>query len=71
MAALEAEHRRQGTTRQSRPNQTNDDMSPSTEASHDPAATRHEPETETERVLEKSKYETTQPFRPPRGNRFS
>ncbi|BCR89515.1 uncharacterized protein ACHE_50714S [Aspergillus chevalieri] len=70
MAALENEHRRQDTLRQSRPNAT-DDLSPSSQASHDPAATRHEPETEAERVLEKSKYETAQPFRPPRGNRFS
>lgn len=45
--------------------------SPSTEASHDPAPTRHEPDTDAERVLEKSKYETTQPFRPPKGNRLS
>lgn len=45
--------------------------SPSTEASHDPAPTRHEPDSDAERVLEKSKYETTQPFRPPKGNRLS
>lgn len=70
MAALENEHRRRGTLHQSRPNAT-DDLSPSSQASQDPAATRHEPETEAERVLEKSKYETAQPFRPPRGNRFS
>lgn len=48
-----------------------DVASPSSEASHDPAATRHEPETEEERVLEKSKYETAAPYRPPKGNRFS
>lgn len=45
--------------------------SPSTEASHDPAPTRHEPDSDAERLLEKSKYETTQPFRPPKGNRLS
>lgn len=45
--------------------------SPSAEASHDPAPTRHEPETDEERLLEKSKYEAAQTFRPPRGNRFS
>lgn len=45
--------------------------SPSSEASYDPAPTRHEPETEAERVLEKSKYETSTPFRPPKGDRFS
>ncbi|PWY86444.1 hypothetical protein BO94DRAFT_82223 [Aspergillus sclerotioniger CBS 115572] len=49
---------------------SDDVASPSAEASHDPAPTRHEPETETERELEKSKYEATQPFRPPRGNRL-
>ncbi|KAB8234729.1 hypothetical protein ETB97_004044 [Aspergillus alliaceus] len=48
-----------------------DVASPSAEASHDPAPTRHEPESEADRVLEKGKYEAAQPFRPPRGNRFS
>ncbi|KAF9887295.1 hypothetical protein FE257_010290 [Aspergillus nanangensis] len=48
-----------------------DVASPSTEASHDPAPTRHEPDTEAQRVLEKGKYEATQPYRPPRGNRLS
>ncbi|OQE35389.1 hypothetical protein PENCOP_c013G00197 [Penicillium coprophilum] len=45
--------------------------SPSLEASHDPAPTRHEPLTEAELVSEKGKYETAQPYRPPSGNRFS
>ncbi|GKZ19676.1 hypothetical protein AbraIFM66951_003700 [Aspergillus brasiliensis] len=84
MAAMEAEHRRQNTpTNAPTPSPTEDPSlkraqlvraddvaSPSAEASHDPAPTRHEPETEAERVLEKSKYEATQPFRPPRGNRL-
>ena len=48
-----------------------DTGSPSTEAQRDPAATRHEPFTEAERVLEKGKYEAAEPFRPPKGNRFS
>ncbi|EPS34517.1 hypothetical protein PDE_09481 [Penicillium oxalicum 114-2] len=48
-----------------------DVASPSAEASHDPAATRHEPMDDAERVLEKGKYETVEPYRPPRGNRFS
>ena len=48
-----------------------DVASPSVEAGQDPAPTRHEPETEEEQVLEKSKYESSQTFRPPRGNRFS
>ncbi|KAJ5908559.1 hypothetical protein N7495_001241 [Penicillium taxi] len=52
-------------------NAVDDAASPSAEASHDPAATRHEPLTDKDRVLEKSKYEAAEPFRPPRGNRFS
>ncbi|OKL63660.1 hypothetical protein UA08_00389 [Talaromyces atroroseus] len=48
-----------------------DVASPSSEAGQDPAPTRHEPETEEEKMLEKSKYEAAQTFRPPRGNRFS
>jgi hypothetical protein len=52
-------------------NATDDVASPSAEASHDPAPTRHEPMTENERVVEKGKYEAAEPFRPPRGNRFS
>ncbi|EED17944.1 conserved hypothetical protein [Talaromyces stipitatus ATCC 10500] len=48
-----------------------DVASPSREAGQDPAPTRHEPETDEQGLLEKSKYEATQPFRPPRGNRFS
>lgn len=45
--------------------------SPSQEASADPAPTRHAPESEGQRVQEKSKYETTQPFRSKKGDRFS
>jgi hypothetical protein len=52
-------------------NASDDAASPSAEASHDPAPTRHEPLTEADRVLEKGKYETAQPYRPPSGNRFS
>ncbi|KAJ5099649.1 hypothetical protein N7532_006650 [Penicillium argentinense] len=52
-------------------NAADDVASPSAEASHDPAPTRHEPMTDDDRVLEKGKYETAQPFSPPRGNRFS
>lgn len=52
-------------------NAADDVASPSVEASHDPAPTRHEPLTEGDRVLEKSKYEAAEPFRPPPGNRFS
>lgn len=52
-------------------NSADDVASPSAEASHDPAPTRHEPMTEIDRVLEKGKYEAAEPFRPPPGNRFS
>ncbi|CAL5871290.1 uncharacterized protein PFLUO_LOCUS5540 [Penicillium psychrofluorescens] len=52
-------------------NASDDVASPSAEASHDPAPTRHEPMTEKDRVAEKGKYEAAEPFRPPRGNRFS
>jgi hypothetical protein len=52
-------------------NAADDVASPSAEASHDPAPTRHEPMTETDRVHEKGKYEAAAPFRPPSGNRFS
>ncbi|KAK0626531.1 hypothetical protein B0T14DRAFT_562429 [Immersiella caudata] len=37
----------------------------------DPAPTRHAPATEGQRVLEKSKYESSTPFRSPKGDRFS
>ncbi|RHZ69582.1 hypothetical protein CDV55_105251 [Aspergillus turcosus] len=84
LAAIEAEHRRQSQPTKApseNPNlqranmarfqsATDDVASPSAEAGHDPAPTRHEPETEAERVLEKGKYEAAQPFRPPRGNRL-
>ncbi|KAJ5775160.1 uncharacterized protein N7511_000171 [Penicillium nucicola] len=87
MKAMEEEHKRQtlytpGPTpsddaslkraNMTRLQNTADDVaSPSTEASHDPAPTRHEPLTEADRVLEKGKYETSTPYRPPTGNRFS
>jgi hypothetical protein len=45
--------------------------SPSQEANLDPAPTRHAPHTEGERVREKSKYETSEPFRAKKGDRFS
>ncbi|KAI9149543.1 hypothetical protein HJFPF1_11597 [Paramyrothecium foliicola] len=46
--------------------------SPSQEASGgDPAPTRHAPATEEQRVEEKSKYESTVPYRSRRGDRFS
>ncbi|KAL4804887.1 hypothetical protein BDV18DRAFT_161292 [Aspergillus unguis] len=51
-------------------NASDDVASPSEEASHDPAPTRHEPETEQDRVMEKGKYEAARPFRPPPGNRL-
>ncbi|RCI11217.1 hypothetical protein L249_7646 [Ophiocordyceps polyrhachis-furcata BCC 54312] len=45
--------------------------SPSQEASSDPAPTRHAPATEAERIAEKSKYESSVPYRRPKGDRFS
>ncbi|KAK1599460.1 uncharacterized protein LY79DRAFT_699340 [Colletotrichum navitas] len=45
--------------------------SPSQESSSDPAPTRHAPATESERVFEKSKYESSTPFKSPKGDRFS
>lgn len=45
--------------------------SPSQEATIDPAPTRHAPESEGQRVREKSKYETSEPFRSKKGDRFS
>jgi hypothetical protein len=45
--------------------------SPSQESSADPAPTRHAPATEGQRVLEKSKYESTAQFKAPKGDRFS
>ncbi|KAI9679172.1 MAG: hypothetical protein M1822_007382 [Bathelium mastoideum] len=46
--------------------------SPSSEASsQDPAPTRHAPETTGQRVGEKSKYEASETWRSPKGDRFS
>ncbi|KAM0253085.1 hypothetical protein ACHAQJ_007407 [Trichoderma viride] len=53
------------------PARTDNTGSPSQEASNDPAATRHAPATESERVAEKSKYESDVPLRTRRGDRFS
>ncbi len=45
--------------------------SPSSEASHDPAPTRHAPENDGQRIREKSKYEAGEPYRAKKGDRFS
>ncbi|EFY87914.1 hypothetical protein J3459_010119 [Metarhizium acridum] len=45
--------------------------SPSQEASNDPAATRHAAVTESQQTREKSKYESSTPYRSPKGDRFS
>lgn len=37
----------------------------------DPAATRHEPTNDEQRVREKSKYEASEVYRSPKGDRFS
>ncbi|PGH27116.1 hypothetical protein AJ80_01072 [Polytolypa hystricis UAMH7299] len=48
-----------------------DDVSdPSAEVGHDPAPTRHEPDSEAQRVEEKGKYEAAEPFRSKKGNRL-
>jgi len=46
-------------------------VNPSTEATADPAPTRHAPETTEHRVREKSKYEASEPYQSPKGDRFS
>lgn len=48
-----------------------DTSNPSQEASHDPAPTRHAPETRGQQVQEKSKYEAAEPWRSRKGDRFS
>ncbi|KAK3327914.1 hypothetical protein B0T19DRAFT_461181 [Cercophora scortea] len=53
------------------PPRTDTAGSPSQESSSDPAPTRHAPSTEAQRVLEKSKYESSVPFKSPKGDRFS
>ncbi|KAL7795327.1 hypothetical protein V8C37DRAFT_374121 [Trichoderma ceciliae] len=53
------------------PARTDNAGSPSQEASNDPAATRHAPATESQRVAEKSKYESDTPYRARKGDRFS
>ena len=53
------------------PARTDTAGSPSQESSSDPAPTRHAPATEAQRLLEKSKYESSTPFRSRKGDRFS
>lgn len=53
------------------PARTDTAGSPSQESSSDPAPTRHAPATEGQRVVEKSKYESSVPFKSPKGDRFS
>lgn len=45
--------------------------SPSSEANMDPAPTRHAPDSEGQRVREKSKYEASEPYISRKGDRFS
>ncbi|KAE8827897.1 hypothetical protein PTNB73_06354 [Pyrenophora teres f. teres] len=47
------------------------ESSPSMQASQDPAPTRHAPESEGQRVGEKSKYEANEVYRSRKGDRFS
>jgi len=46
-------------------------QSPAQVAGGDPALTRHEPATDAQRVREKSKYEASEVYRSPKGDRFS
>ena len=46
-------------------------FSPGREMDNDPAATRHAPLTEHERIHGKSKYESAEPYRSKKGDRFS
>ncbi|KAF2754873.1 hypothetical protein EJ05DRAFT_479282 [Pseudovirgaria hyperparasitica] len=41
------------------------------EVSQDPALTRHAPEAMRQKTVEKSKYEPSEPWQSPKGNRFS
>ncbi|OTB05219.1 hypothetical protein M426DRAFT_320035 [Hypoxylon sp. CI-4A] len=59
------------TTGNGTPARTDTAGSPSQEASSDPAPTRHAPATEGQQVIEKSKYESSVPYRSPKGDRFS
>ncbi|CAF9922919.1 MAG: hypothetical protein HETSPECPRED_005188 [Heterodermia speciosa] len=45
--------------------------SPASEASHDPAPTRHTPEHEAQNEIGKSQYEASVPYRSKKGDRFS
>ncbi|KAF3892745.1 hypothetical protein GTR04_5346 [Trichophyton interdigitale] len=51
--------------------QKDDAYSPSEELGHDPAPTRHEPDTDAQRLAEKGKYEAAEVFRSRKGDRFS
>ncbi|KOS17189.1 hypothetical protein ESCO_005903 [Escovopsis weberi] len=53
------------------PARTDTAGSPSQEAGSDPASTRHAPATESQQIFEKSKYESSTPFRSRKGDRFS
>jgi hypothetical protein len=45
--------------------------SPSSEASEDAAPVGHAPETEQQKIRERSKYEAAEPYRSKKGDRFS
>jgi hypothetical protein len=45
--------------------------SPSAEASEDAAPVGHAPETEQQKIRERSKYEAAEPYRSRKGDRFS
>lgn len=53
------------------PPRSDHSASPSQESTLDPAPTSHAPDTEGQRLREKSKYESSEPFRSKKGDRFS
>lgn len=69
-ASYEAEYRKSLVSNGGAP-RNDSSGSPSQEANLDPAPTRHAPESEGQRVREKSKYETSEPFISTKGDRFS
>lgn len=53
------------------PNNSDKGASPASEASQDPAPTRHAPQTAEQEMREKSKYEASEPYRSRKGDRFT
>jgi hypothetical protein len=71
MVAMEEQFATSGSSSRGQSSRTDVSGSPSQEANTDPAPTRHAPESDTQRVLEKSKYEASEPYKARKGDRFS